>query len=86
MTTVDLDENRAADRFGRDGGFGIGADPMSVRTGAGTDIACVLRVYDLHGACTWVLTREQAADLMGDLQRVLEAERWSICTRSRPGA
>lgn len=77
MTTVDPDENRAADRFGRYGDFGIGADPMSVRTGAGTDIACVLRIYDLHGACTWVLTREQTADLMGDLQRVLEAERWS---------
>lgn len=70
------DDNRAADRFDRDGGFGIGADPLVL----GDDMedrflkgGCVLRIYNRLGACTWVLTREQAADLMGDLQRVLEA-------------
>ena len=69
-----LDDNRAAGRFDLDGDFGIGADRLTIEGDEEDRFlkgGCVLRIYNRHGACTWVLTPDQAAGLMGDLQEIL---------------
>ena len=71
------DDNRAAGRFDLDGDFGIGADRFTLEGDEENRFlkgGCVLRIYNRHGACTWVLTADQAAGLMEDLQEILEVK------------
>lgn len=72
------DDNRAAGRFDLDGDFGIGADRLALEGDEEDRFlkgGCVLRIYNRHGACTWLLTRDQAAGLMEDLQGILGVKR-----------
>lgn len=71
---ISLDDNRAAGRFDLDGDFGIGADRLTLEGDEEDRFlkgGCVLRIYNRHGACTWLLTPGQAAGLMEDLQGIL---------------